>query len=714
MKPFNQFLDEAKKGVTDKKFGKAEAPSKSGFSKGQRVAHYRGAGRTLHGNVTNPDAVSGGQKGAMVKFEHGTEFVPHKDLKDASQYWKDADEKMRAQRMREVADCRVCGQTPCNCTFIEESHMSEVHASIAGHVDRHVKAFKQGKLGMDQFGSKITAAHKKVAAEHGIEHKHAVKLVNDYVDSALNEEVELDEGTDLADYHDSMASKHFSKMKDATDNETSHKHSTAADLHIRARKAAMTGVNYDAVAKAAIKASKAAGISEEVELDEKYDHIKHIEINPVGSNAMYGYQTAIVSHDGTRTTKDHKTKEDAKRHAEKVQKMYGGSIKEEVELHEAEGAHTHANARGLVGKMEKGNKLSSPEKQYGGAVTRSWSDKPLSSETVRALRSHGHQVRRQDNGHVISTFKGEHGEKLRQSERHDTKDLEEQVELIGEQFSSKDAAVKYAKDKVKTHRDPDDGIEIYHKDGQYHVNHTANSAGRESLRKSGAKHVTTVYESSRIEYAIGSNQFNKKFGTKSQPTHDKDGNAIIHSTMSKDGKVTHYISGGKKANMNEEVELDEMAMDAIKHPVHGKIEWRNENGAHMITSKNANGSMNIHAIGDHKEIASKWSKLKSKMQTEEVEHLDEISADVAGKVLQARQNRLHQMRKEKGDFAAAKTPEYKKELSKAQKTGVAARKRSEAETKKKVSAMSFSDWDKLNKGYEKDADETRKKGQSND
>lgn len=103
-------LDEVAKpkGIVDKNVGKPEKESKSGFKTGQRVAHYRGMGKTLHGNVTNPDASSGGKKGAMVKFQHGTEFVPHKELKDASEYWK-----------TEEACCRVCGQTPCNCTFIE-------------------------------------------------------------------------------------------------------------------------------------------------------------------------------------------------------------------------------------------------------------------------------------------------------------------------------------------------------------------------------------------------------------------------------------------------------------------------------------------------------------------------------------------------------------------------------------------------------------------
>lgn len=92
------------KGVVDKKFGKPEKESKSGFKKGQRVATYRGLGKTEHGDVENPETQSGKDKGAMVKFKRdgkdSTEFVPHKDLKDASQYWKDEDEKMRDSRKK--------------------------------------------------------------------------------------------------------------------------------------------------------------------------------------------------------------------------------------------------------------------------------------------------------------------------------------------------------------------------------------------------------------------------------------------------------------------------------------------------------------------------------------------------------------------------------------------------------------------------------------
>lgn len=83
----------------------------------------------------------------------------------------------------------------------------------------------------------------------------------------------------------------------------------------------------------------------------------------------------------------------------------------------------------------------------------------------------------------------------------------------------------------------------------------------------------------------------------------------------------HAEAARKAGAANSELQaarLAEMAMDAIKHPTHGKIEWRNEGGAHMITTKGANGSTKIHAMGSHKEISAKWAKLKSKLMTEDI------------------------------------------------------------------------------------------------
>ena len=61
-------------------------------------------------------------------------------------------------------------------------------------------------------------------------------------------------------------------------------------------------------------------------------------------------------------------------------------------------------------------------------------------------------------------------------------------------FKTKEDAVKYAKEKVKTHRDSLDGIEIHAHSGGFDVNHTSNSSGRNSLQKIGAKHLGTIYK----------------------------------------------------------------------------------------------------------------------------------------------------------------------------------------------------------------------------
>ena len=99
-----------------------------------------------------------------------------------------------------------------------------------------------------------------------------------------------------------------------------------------------------------------------------------------------------------------------------------------------------------------------------------------------------------------------------------------------------------------------------------------------------------------------------------------------HAKMNAKGKVNFYHKDGIKGPLisakkfdKPDKAIDEMAMDSINHPVHGKVEWRNDSGAHTITTKAKSGATVIHAMGDHKTIAGKWSKLKAKLQTEELE-----------------------------------------------------------------------------------------------
>jgi hypothetical protein len=74
------------------------------------------------------------------------------------------------------------------------------------------------------------------------------------------------------------------------------------------------------------------------------------------------------------------------------------------------------------------------------------------------------------------------------------KPVSEEVVYEAAPFKTKEDAVKYAKEKVKTHRDNLDGIEIHSHSGGFDVNHTSNSSGRNSLQKIGAKHLGTIYK----------------------------------------------------------------------------------------------------------------------------------------------------------------------------------------------------------------------------
>jgi hypothetical protein len=102
-----------------------------------------------------------------------------------------------------------------------------------------------------------------------------------------------------------------------------------------------------------------------------------------------------------------------------------------------------------------------------------------------------HVTREGDKVHFVSHKKsGSHKTTV------DYKHFDEEVELSeNAPFKKLEHAVAYATDKVKTHRDNLDGIEVYkHKAGGYDVNHTMNASGRNSLNKIGAKHLGTVYK----------------------------------------------------------------------------------------------------------------------------------------------------------------------------------------------------------------------------
>ena len=76
-------------------------------------------------------------------------------------------------------------------------------------------------------------------------------------------------------------------------------------------------------------------------------------------------------------------------------------------------------------------------------------------------------------------------------------------------------------------------------------------------------------------------------------------------------------------------QLEENLYDVIKHPKYGKIEWSNMGGAHVISTRNKEGALKIYAIGTHKEIADKWGRLKSKLNSDRFGVKESFEAELA-------------------------------------------------------------------------------------
>lgn len=100
------------------------------------------------------------------------------------------------------------------------------------------------------------------------------------------------------------------------------------------------------------------------------------------------------------------------------------------------------------------------------------------------------------------------------------------------------------------------------------------------------------------------------------------------------GSKILYATAWKLHNKKlEESQLDEMVIDRIVHPKHGKIEWKNEGGYHTISTLNKEtGAQVIHALGNSKQIADKWKNLKDKLIQEDAEWV------IAGGTLQLQES----------------------------------------------------------------------------
>jgi hypothetical protein len=85
---------------------------------------------------------------------------------------------------------------------LDEGKMSELHADLGDHLDKHIATYKK-QGGAEALMGHADNAAKMIAKSHGIDHVHAKKFASDYIDSALKEEMEqLDEisGQTLGSY----------------------------------------------------------------------------------------------------------------------------------------------------------------------------------------------------------------------------------------------------------------------------------------------------------------------------------------------------------------------------------------------------------------------------------------------------------------------------------------------------------------------------------
>jgi len=224
------------------------------------------------------------------------------------------------------------------------------------------------------------------------------------------------------------------------------------------------------------------------------------------------------------------------------------------------------------------------------------------------------------------------------------KTFKEQIE-ISESAPFKDlkSAVNYASEKVKTHRDKLDGIEIHAHSGGFDVNHTSNSSGRNSLQKIGAKHVKTIYKE-EVELEEGTFKYHmdkaiaahERGDTKKKEYHLGNAKTARYAIPSAD-YPKHKELFDKYKQMNESSDAYEQSED---HKV--KAEMAKGDGnmgayhAHMVNHHELKGHWHA-SKGRHEAADKEYEKaerhhndsLKHPFQ-EEVEPIEEISQKLAG------------------------------------------------------------------------------------
>lgn len=170
-------------------------------------------------------------------------------------------------------------------------------------------------------------------------------------------------------------------------------------------------------------------------------------------------------------------------------------VKEEVEIFEGYSEDDIANGGTVIYKHQGKHYMSKvSHKTGGGAGTKIHTTSSLGHVVPlhNVVSTDASDWTRFKNATVKEEVKDEYARKvdkyLKKKYNKEEFELDEAT-----QFPSKEHAISYAKEKVKTHKDSDDGIEVYSMPGGgARVVHTMNSQGRQQVLKGGGKKVTTV------------------------------------------------------------------------------------------------------------------------------------------------------------------------------------------------------------------------------
>jgi hypothetical protein len=280
------------------------------------------------------------------------------------------------------------------------------------------------------------------------------------------------------------------------------------------------------------------------------------------------------------------------------------------------------------------------------------------------------------------------------------KETNEEVEQVMEAapFKTKEDAVKYAKEKVKTHRDNLDGIEIYAHSGGFDVNHTMNSSGRNSLQKIKAKHLGTIYkeEVEQVEegwYEKPASAYRRKGdeiggGSSKAPVAPVPDKKYIKGTPeNKAYKATKKPINGMPTNVKEEADqIDELnkttlasyaykaaadaadkARDAERRAASAKDAEKRAKDPKLSFAKSANQAVQKHemdrSVSASKKSASRVSGVlkaasklayKEELEVDEAYSMDDVRRDAAAQLKKS-------MDKQSADrIAAHKNPPAKR------------------------------------------------------